>query len=60
MDCSRSHGNRKPYLSLFAGGGIVKVSGSVPSQAQHDIALETIRSVDGVRSIHDSLKVASR
>ncbi|WP_268911910.1 BON domain-containing protein [Cupriavidus metallidurans] len=39
---------------------MVKVSGSVPSQAQHDIALETIRSVDGVRSIHDSLKVASR
>jgi len=32
----------------------------VPSKAQHDIALETICSVDGVRSIHDSLKVASR
>jgi len=40
--------------------GIVNVSGTVPSKQQHDVALETIRSVDGVRSIHDSLKVSSR
>ncbi|WP_324615118.1 hypothetical protein [Cupriavidus metallidurans] len=38
---------------------MAKVSGPVPSKVQHDIALETIRSVDGVRSIHDSLKVAA-
>jgi len=40
--------------------GIVNVSGTVPSKEQHDIALVTIRSVDGVRSIHDSLKISSR
>jgi hyperosmotically inducible protein len=40
--------------------GVVHVSGMVPDKQQHDIALEAIRSVDGVRSIHDSLKVASR
>ncbi|WP_267880396.1 BON domain-containing protein [Cupriavidus metallidurans] len=44
----------------MARDGIVKVSGSVPGKAQHDIAPETIRSVHGVRSVHDSLKVASR
>ena len=40
--------------------GIVNVSGTVPSKQQHDIAIETIRSVDGVRSIHDSLKASER
>ena len=40
--------------------GIVNVSGTVPSKQQHDMAIETIRSVDGVRSIHDSLKISTR
>jgi hyperosmotically inducible protein len=40
--------------------GIVNVSGSVPSKEQHDLALDAIRSVEGVNSVHDSLKVSSR
>lgn len=40
--------------------GIVNVSGTVPSKEQHDLALETIRSVKGVSSVHDSLKVSLR
>jgi len=38
----------------------VNVSGTVPSKEQHDLALETIRSVKGVSSVHDSLKVSLR
>lgn len=40
--------------------GVVSVSGSVPSKEQHDRALETIRSVKGVNSVHDSLKISLR
>ncbi|QYY27923.1 BON domain-containing protein [Cupriavidus pinatubonensis] len=40
--------------------GTVNVSGVVPSQEQHDLALETIRGVDGVTSVNDTLKVSSR
>ncbi|MGN5479135.1 BON domain-containing protein [Cupriavidus basilensis] len=40
--------------------GIVNVSGNVPSKEQHDLALETIRGVEGVTSVNDTLKVSSR
>jgi len=40
--------------------GIVNVTGTVPSKEQHTRALETIRSVEGVSSVHDELKVSSR
>ncbi|WER50210.1 BON domain-containing protein [Cupriavidus sp. WKF15] len=40
--------------------GTVNVSGTVPSKEQHDMALETIRGVEGVTSVNDSLKVSSR
>ncbi len=40
--------------------GIVNVSGNVPSKEQHDLALETIRGVEGVTSVNDTLKVSAR
>lgn len=40
--------------------GTVDVSGTVPSQQQHDLALDAIRSVEGVTSVNDNLKVSSR
>ncbi|UDM52444.1 BON domain-containing protein [Cupriavidus sp. MP-37] len=40
--------------------GTVEVSGTVPTQQQHDIALKTIRSVEGVKSVTDNLKVSAR
>ncbi|MDQ0139933.1 BON domain-containing protein [Cupriavidus necator] len=40
--------------------GTVDVSGTVPTQQQHDVALKTIRSVDGVTSVTDNLKVSAR
>lgn len=40
--------------------GTVDVSGTVPSQQQHDMALDAIRSVEGVTSVNDNLKVSSR
>ncbi|SPS01066.1 conserved hypothetical protein, putative periplasmic protein, BON domain, putative phospholipid-binding domain [Cupriavidus taiwanensis] len=40
--------------------GAVEVSGTVPTQKQHDLALKTIRSVEGVTSVNDNLKVPAR
>lgn len=40
--------------------GTVNVSGTVPSQEQHDMALQAIRGVEGVMSVNDALKVSSR
>ena len=40
--------------------GTVNVTGTVPSQEQHDMALQTIRGVEGVMSVNDTLKVSSR
>lgn len=40
--------------------GAVDVSGTVPTQQQHDIALKTIRSVEGVTSVRDNLRVSTR
>ncbi|NOV24845.1 BON domain-containing protein [Cupriavidus necator] len=40
--------------------GAVDVSGTVSSQQQHDLALKTIRGVDGVTSVTDNLKVSAR
>ncbi|RDK07013.1 BON domain-containing protein [Cupriavidus lacunae] len=40
--------------------GMVDVSGTVPSQQQHDMALDAIRSVEGVTSVNDNLKASSR
>ncbi|QQX87184.1 BON domain-containing protein [Cupriavidus necator] len=40
--------------------GTVDVSGTVPSQQQHDMVLDAIRSVEGVTSVNDKLKVSSR
>ncbi|MEM5274678.1 BON domain-containing protein [Cupriavidus taiwanensis] len=39
--------------------GAVEVSGTVPTQ-QHALALKTIRSVEGVTSVNDKLKVSTR
>lgn len=40
--------------------GTVDVSGTVPSKEQHDLALQTIRGVEGVTSVNDSLTISSR
>ncbi|WP_432261322.1 BON domain-containing protein [Cupriavidus sp. TMH.W2] len=40
--------------------GMVDVSGTVPSQQQHDMALDAIRSIEGVTSVNDNLKATSR
>lgn len=40
--------------------GTVEVGGTVPSQQQRDLALDMIRSVEGVTSVNDNLKVSSR
>ncbi|GLC94514.1 hypothetical protein Tamer19_39220 [Cupriavidus sp. TA19] len=40
--------------------GTVEVGGTVPSQQQHDLALDAIRSVEGVASVNDNLKVSTR
>ncbi|MNU07680.1 Osmotically-inducible protein Y precursor [compost metagenome] len=40
--------------------GTVEVSGTVPSKQQHDMALDAIRSVEGVSSVNDNLKVSAR
>ncbi|WP_455288552.1 BON domain-containing protein [Cupriavidus necator] len=40
--------------------GTVEVSGTVPSKQQHDMALDAIRSVEGVSSVSDNLKVSAR
>ena len=47
-------------IHVKTGDGVVNVSGNVPSKEQHDRALETIRSVKGVNSVHDTLKISSR
>ncbi|WP_439686675.1 BON domain-containing protein [Cupriavidus oxalaticus] len=40
--------------------GTVDVGGTVPSEQQRDLALDAIRSVEGVTSVNDNLKVSSR
>ncbi|QET05932.1 MULTISPECIES: BON domain-containing protein [Cupriavidus] len=39
---------------------VVNLTGTVPSKEQHELALSTVRSVEGVTSVNDSLKVSSR
>jgi hyperosmotically inducible protein len=38
----------------------VNLSGSVPTKEQHQLAVDTTRSVEGVSSVNDKLKVLSR
>ncbi|QOT82170.1 BON domain-containing protein (plasmid) [Cupriavidus basilensis] len=40
--------------------GTVNLSGSVPTKAQHQLAVDATRSVEGVSSVNDKLKVLSR
>ncbi len=40
--------------------GTVNLSGSVPTKEQHQLAVDATRSVDGVSSVNDELKVLSR
>lgn len=40
--------------------GTVNLSGSVPTKEQHQLAVDTTRSVEGVSSVNDKLKVLSR
>jgi len=39
---------------------VVALTGTVPTKDQHEMALETVRSVEGVNSVRDNLKVSSR
>lgn len=39
---------------------VVDLTGTVPTKDQHEMALETVRSVEGVSSVRDNLKVSSR
>ncbi|CAG2143643.1 Osmotically-inducible protein Y precursor [compost metagenome] len=39
---------------------VVALTGTVPTKDQHEMALETVRSVEGVSSVRDNLKVSSR
>lgn len=39
---------------------VVKLTGSVPSAEQHEMAVASVRSVEGVDSVSDHLKVSSR
>ncbi|RZT36388.1 BON domain-containing protein [Cupriavidus agavae] len=39
---------------------VVNLTGSVPTKAEHDLALDAVRSVEGVDSVKDNLKVSSR
>lgn len=38
-------------------GGMVTLSGRVPSEAEHKAAIDVARSIDGVRAVNDRLKV---
>lgn len=38
---------------------VVNLTGTVPTKSQHEMALSTVRSVDGVASVNDELKVSS-
>ncbi|MCY0853347.1 BON domain-containing protein [Cupriavidus sp. D39] len=40
--------------------GTVNLSGSVPTKEQHQLAVDATRSVEGVSSVNDQLKVLSR
>jgi hyperosmotically inducible protein len=40
--------------------GAVTLSGKVPSEDQHSLALKAVRGVDGVTSVSDELEVATR
>ncbi|EHP40034.1 transport-associated protein [Cupriavidus basilensis OR16] len=40
--------------------GTVNLSGSVPTQEQHQLAVDATRSVNGVSSVNDELKVLSQ
>lgn len=39
---------------------VVNLTGTVPTKEQHELALDTVRSVEGVTSVKDSLKVSAR
>lgn len=39
---------------------VVNLTGTVPSKDQHDLAIDTVKSVEGVSSVRDNLKVSSR
>nr|WP_244788778.1 BON domain-containing protein [Cupriavidus pauculus] len=39
---------------------VVNLTGTVPSKEQHQLALDTVRSVEGVDNVKDNLKVSSR
>ncbi len=39
---------------------VVALTGTVPTKDQHALALEAVRSVEGVSSVRDNLKVSSR
>jgi len=39
---------------------VLALTGTVPTKDQHEMALETVRSVEGVNSVRDNLKVSSR
>jgi hyperosmotically inducible protein len=40
--------------------GTVNLTGSVPTKEQHQLAVDATRSVEGVNSVNDELKVLSR
>lgn len=39
---------------------VVNLTGSVPSKEQRQLALDTVRSVEGVTNVNDELKVSAR
>jgi hyperosmotically inducible protein len=43
-------------IKINSKGGAVRISGTVQSELQKDYALEVIRNIDGVRSVHSELQ----
>lgn len=47
-------------IHVVTKNGMVTLTGSVPSDAEHATALQVVRSVDGVRDVNDELNVQAR
>jgi osmotically-inducible protein OsmY len=44
------------HFSVTSTGGVVKVSGSVTHELQKDVAMQVLRSIDGVQSVEVTLR----
>lgn len=48
---------RSADISVDTNNGVVTLSGTAPSQAAHNLALELARNTDGVKRVDDQVKV---